>query len=377
MSRKWSIFNFIFTIGVTVASIFLIISMANDRRGSYEVFPILCFFLIGAIIAGTVTTLLHELGHVIFGKANGFYILSFSVLFFSWVKEKGENVFHFTLPLDEAGSVEFVSKTTDSIEKRYKWTTAGGLIFTAISLAIGVIPFIIVDKIPFVAFVIWSMFLPVGLYCFFENAIPMVSGGLPNDGGTLYQLRKNTDSMKVVVSLLKIQSEMYDGKTPAEIDESLYFDLPQLIEDDLNFTLLLNARYNYYLDKEDYVNAKKTMDRLLTLTDYMPSGYLSVVKADALYNACTFDKDEELADDLTYELEKYLNKVNNATNVRIKLAYILNITRESDKVELFYKKGLKEASKCQIKGQALFEKKLIKGLKASYDENSPNQNDIS
>lgn len=367
MSRRWGIFNYIFTVAVTIGAILLIIALSNERRGNVDAFGVIGLLVLGGCIAGLVTTFLHETGHALFAKRNDFYVLSYTVAFFSWVREKGKFVFHFSLPLDEFGSVEFVPKHSENIEKRFKRTTAGGLIFTAFSIVLGVIPFIIIDKLPFSLFIIWSMFLPVGLYCFFENAIPTINGGFANDGGTIYQLNKNTDSIKVVVSILKIQAELYQGKTYAEIDESLYFDVPQLIEDDLNFTLILNARYNYYLDKKDYDNAKKTTDRLLTLIDYMPKSFEYVVKADALYNACTFDRDENLADDLTYELEKYLNKVNTATNLRIKLAYILNIRQESDKVELFYKKGIKEASKCQIKGQTLFEKKLLKELKGAFD----------
>jgi hypothetical protein len=75
--------------------------------------------------------------------------------------------------------------------------------------------------------------------------------------------------MKVALSVLKIQAEMYQGKTPMEVKKELYFDLPQLPEDDPNFVLLLNARYNYYLDLGDYENAKKVTARLLSQTAFL------------------------------------------------------------------------------------------------------------
>ena len=43
----------------------------------------------------------------------------------------------------------------------------------------------------------------------------------------------------------------------SEIDESYYFDLPQLCEEHPYFIQLLTLRYSYYLDKGDYENAKK------------------------------------------------------------------------------------------------------------------------
>ena len=197
----------------------------------------------------------------------------------------------------------------------------------------------------------------------------MTSDGVNNDGAVIYKIKKMDDSSKVAMNLLKIQAEMYQGKTPAEIDESLYFDLPQLREDDLNYFFLLNARYNYYLDKEDFEKVKEATDRLMALEEYVSKDMMDVVKADALYNACTFDFDETRADDLTYELEKYLNFYNNATNIRIKLAYILFVKGEREVFEPFYKQAVKETNRCQIKGVALFEKKLLDKIKVEYEKN--------
>ena len=163
--------------------------------------------------------------------------------------------------------------------------------------------------------------------------------------------------------MLKIQSELYNGKTPAEIDERLYFDLPQLAEDDLNFAMLLSARYDYYLDKKDYENAKKVSERLLSIIDYLPDGYENVVKANALYNACTFAFDEFKADDYTAEIEKYLNTVDDITNLRIKTAYILYVRKEKEIAEEFIEKGLSDANGTILKGVGRFEEKLFNEMK--------------
>ena len=133
--------------------------------------------------------------------------------------------------------------------------------------------------------------------------------------------------------------------------------------------MLLNARYNYYLDKQEYDKAKAVTERLLSLEEYAQEEHMLVAKADALYNACTFDYDEDVADDLTYELEKYLNYENNITNLRIKLAYILFVQGEKDSFEYFYKKINKEALNCQIKGLGEFELKLVGRIKEKLYNN--------
>jgi hypothetical protein len=127
--------------------------------------------------------------------------------------------------------------------------------------------------------------------------------------------------------------------------------------------MLLNARYLYYLDKNDFENAKKTSDRLVSILEYMPKEYRLIVKTDALYNACTLDFNEDAADDLMYELEKYLNNVNNTTTVRAKLAYLIYVKKETDDLDMFFKKGFREADRCQLKGISVLERKLFENMK--------------
>ena len=308
---------------------------------------------------------MHELGHLLAGKKNDFVFSEMNVWFLRWKRVKSKIRLNLVMVGEEAGYTDMVPKHGDNLAVRLKKMTLGGIIASGIIAIVGVVP-LFITSLPVWLFCIWAMFLPIGVYFFFTALMPSSSGGVRNDGAVLYGLKKMDDVAKVTLNLLKIQSELYNGKTPSEVDDSLYFDLPQLPEDDVNFAMLLNARYVYYLDKKDYENASKTTNRLLSIIDYMPKAYRVVVKTDALYNACTFDYDEDAADDLTYELEKYLNNVNTATNVRAKLAYLLYVRKEKEVVEVFYKKGMKETKKYLIKGLGEFERKLFEEMKKDF-----------
>ena len=78
-------------------------------------------------------------------------------------------------------------------------------------------------------------------------------------------------------------------------------------------------------------------------------------------------KGADKADDVTYEIEKFLNYNNNSLTIRSKLAYILFVRGEKECFEQFYKKGYREANRCQIKGLAIFEKKLLDRIKTKLD----------
>ena len=361
MNRRTNLINNVIYLGLTMCALFLVVYVCNLRY-SVQLVDVCLKLLVGSILASFVVTFAHEMGHVIGGKKAGFAVLSVTVWFFKWTKVGKKKKFSFTLLGSEAGFTELVPTTDENLDKRLKKATSAAYLSTIPLTLIGVIPLFIMG-LSLWGYCLLAAFLPAGIYTFFGNALPMTNEGFLNDGAIVSGIKKNDDSVRVAVSLLAIQSQLYQGKTPAEIDEKLYFDLPQLPEDDPNFIMLLNARYNYYLDKGDFNEAKAVSNRLLAIAeDYMPKEFIPIVKADALFNACTFDANDDVADDLMYELEKYLNKNNTLTNLRIKLAYIVRVNEEKSMIDTFYAKGVKEADKCQIKGLCAIERKLIEQL---------------
>lgn len=368
MSKKFNILNLLVTLVLTMLALLYALNVSKVLYNG-EIADIIIKFLVGAVFAGLINAIFHELGHLIAGKVNKFAFSSMVIWFFKWTKVNKKIRFSFVMMGEEAGYTEMIPTTTEGVEKGFASLTRGGMIGSLIVTLLGFPP-LFMTSLPEWVYSLWVMLFPIGIYYLFGALMPYSSYGILNDGAVLYHLKKQTDNSKVMINLLKIQAELYSGKTPSEIDESLYFDLPQLPEDNPNFALLLNARYAYYLDREDYENAKKVTQRILSLEDYLPKHYTLQFKADALFNACTFDLDESVADDLMYELEKYLNNINTATNVRIKLAYLMNINGEKDGLDIFIKKARKEAKRSQIKGLGDYENKLLDRLVVGFDKNN-------
>ena len=362
MKKRTNIINYCLTLAITFALLLYTLTLCSNVYGG-QMFEAVLRFAVSAIIVGIISTFAHEIGHFFAGKRNGFAFSSMQVLFFKWEKIGKKVRFSFCMIGEQAGFTEMIPTKSEGVEKAFKNMTKGGIFASFIVMIIGIPSLFLTEYLSVWAFSIWSMFLTIGAYFYLGTALPASESNTLNDGAVLYHLRHNTDSSKVMMNLLKIQAELYSGKTPSEVDEKLYFDLPQLPEDDLNFALLLNARYTYYLDKKDYENAKKMTERLLSLEEYLPKSYYAVFLVDALYNACTFDFNEERADDVLYEVDKYINNVNNSSNVRAKLAYLLYVRRESEGLDMFFNKAYKEANRCQLKGLGIMERRLLDELK--------------
>lgn len=365
MKRKFKIINYLVTFLTTVALACFTIFCCGQRY-SVSLKDIILPYVLGLLIAGFLCALFHELGHLVFGKANGFALMSFSVWFLNWQKQGEKFKFGFSFNTEEAGSTEMVKKQNFDMEKGLRKMTLGGLIFSFLSMLIGLVAIFV--NMPYFVYCLVSVFLPVGAYFFFGNVIPSSEYSVRNDGAVLYGLRKKDDETKVLLSILAVQSELYNGKTFSEIDDKFYFDVPQLPEDSVYFIMLLNYRYNFYLDKGDYEQAKRVTDRLLSLEEYMPKSFIVPIKMDALYNFCTFNFNANKADEIMYEIEGPINKLNVATATRVKLAYILYVKKEKRYIEAFYNKGKKEANRSQLKGLKLFERKLLDQIKKDFSK---------
>ena len=154
MSKKLNVFSNVLSFVITLASLFAVTFICNNRYyGQADPFLVILMFVGFAVVVGLICTIFHELGHLIFGLKNKFAFLSFTVWFFRFSKISGKLRFDFAKMNEEAGSTEFVPKTTENLPKRLKNMTFGGLLFTFVAMCISVPIFFIPSA-------------PLWLFCF-------------------------------------------------------------------------------------------------------------------------------------------------------------------------------------------------------------------
>ena len=362
MNKRKSLINDIITLGLTVGAVLGVTLLANNFYNADSLFTVVLYFLAGAVVFGLLNTIFHEVGHYKAGKKNGFEFVSMRIWFLEFIKQNGKIAVKFYFLFDAAGSTEMLPKYEENIEKRLIKMSYGGIYSAIIFLVIGVASLFLSKILPLFWFCFLAISIPVSLYFILGTLLPVVSDGVRNDGALIKGLKQKDDYSKVLIALTFIQAQLYLGKTPSEIDQKYYFEVPQLAETENIFINLLNARYNYYLDKEDYENAKAVSTRLNGLLSSMPKYYKNAITADLLYNACTFDFDEEKADNYVEDLDKYLNNINTLTNLRIKLAYAKKIVQDDELAQRLKEKFERETEYSTIKGITLYEQKLVNKL---------------
>lgn len=329
MKRFWEIAarTLIVLICVALAAAVVYFGYSSYWR-QFDSVVLIVSLVLGGILAAAIGSALHELGHVLFGCANGFRFNSVRIGSLKLYKKDGKlRLTLRELPDSLAGASEMIPKRSDRLHARFFWMVFGGLFFSFLFLAGAVLSavFYFYTGMPFVVYVFTCTALPAAFYSFFYNLVPRVSAGTDTDGGVLCGLiRKDADCV-TTVNILAIEGYLYQGYAPGEIERGLYFDLPQLPEDDVNFIILLDYRLMYFIDRGDADAALRTSDRLAELLEYVPKIYLNQIMADIFFCECSMKEDKAKARSMYEQLKQYLRGEKTLQTYRILAAYELYV----------------------------------------------------
>ena len=201
---------------------------------------------VAMIAAIPLSSLLHELGHMLFGS-------------FSGIKAKPHfNIFG-------SSSCALMPKKDSNIKTRVIVTAYGGIAvnFFIATLCIFLISFNIAP--------VWLSFLiPANMYLCMLNIMPAHFSSGKTDGLVVEEIINGKDEAKVLLSVLTVQAQILNGKPVEEVDEALLFNLPQIREDDQSFIALTELRYEYMKAKGNEEEAQRYKERFNELkNEYM------------------------------------------------------------------------------------------------------------
>lgn len=201
---------------------------------------------VAMIAAIPLSSLLHELGHMLFGAIAG-------------IKTKP----HFSL--FGSSSCALMPKKVSNIKARVIATAYGGIIVNLIIII--VFRSLIVHHI----LPVWTSFIiPANAYIGILNLLPAHYSSGKTDGLIIHEIVQGKDEGKVLLAVLTVQAQLLCGKPIKDVDEKLLFDLPQIREDEQSFIALTELRYEYMKAKGNETEAQKYKQRFEQLKhEYM------------------------------------------------------------------------------------------------------------
>lgn len=310
--------------------------------------------VVGLALGFALAPIVHELGHVCFAlcaKMDYVYVKCFC---FKIVLKNGKKRFSLALPF-ASDETQVIPKCGGNMKKRAAKYTLGGLIFSGVFLALILTSAILCTAIGHTKFFLWGL-VPYTSYLFLLNALPLEYGNGKTDALVYKGIKNGYSAEKNMLSAMEIQGQLYEGKSFSEIDGSCYFDLPQLCEDEPLFAVMLDLRYRYYLDKEDFASAADCLNRLAGAQSYLPDEEVEKIAAELTYMH-VINGDMERANECAKHCQRYLQS-DVAAAKRVLLAYSV-ATGNSEGVERLKEQARLALQKERIAGVRRLEEKLI------------------
>ncbi len=312
--------------------------------------------LVGFFLSIALAPIFHELGHVIFAKIANMETVYVKCFCFKFSVKNGKRRFSFASPF-APDQTQTIPKKGGDMKSRAALYTLGGLIVEGIILVAVVALAVIWTIAGFenVSFLFWGL-VPYMTYLFLFNVVP-AEYPLGKTDMAIYQgIKHGGDVEKNILSAMEIQGELYEGKSYAQINEELYFDLPQLCEDEPIFLVMLDLRYHYYLEKGDMKNATLTLNRLAQLQGYLSDEEVEKVAAELVY-LHSIRGELDLAEESS-KLCRNLLMQDTLTAKRILLAFSF-ANGTMDAIEPLQRQASAVAKTERILGVRIFEEKLI------------------
>lgn len=246
--------------------------------------------IIVGIIFLPIVVIIHQLGHLLFGKLSGYQFVSLKLFLFQWARNQEGKIKFTKTNLHFGISAQcLMSPTKEEKDFRFILYNLGGSLANIITGIIFILPLFFIGQ----TFARW-LFIggAVSIFMALANLIPMASGGFPNNGRNVKEAKKSEDAKNGLYRTLKANGEMALGKPLSDYDEDFF-----KFNDDVdvnNFlvaqTILLHAAY--LEEKEDYTGS---YEKLLLIEDAkVPSFYKSQILLALLFNELVYQSNDEV-----------------------------------------------------------------------------------
>ncbi len=248
--------------------------------------------VVGAAAAFLLAPAFHELGHVIFATANSLQTVYCKFFCFRFYRKDGKRCFDFANPF-APDETQVLPMGSEDMEKRAYAYAIGGLAVEGAFLLILATACVVCWCLGATAYIAVAM-LPYTAYHFLLNLLPVEYPSGKTDALVAKGIVKGAPAEQTMLNIMCIHGELQAGKTFSEMEESWYFSAPQLAEDEPLYVAILDARYSYYVEKEEYEKAFDCLKRIRSAGEYLFEQEILTLERNLAYLCLVGGNDEVL-----------------------------------------------------------------------------------
>ncbi|MFI3167355.1 MAG: hypothetical protein R3Y32_04460 [Bacillota bacterium] len=324
MDTTKRIISYIIYVALTLGSL-VAIYFSLQQMGVESWLWTALFLAIGFFLSNFIYIFIHELGHLIGGFIAGFKFYSFSVLFLKFIKINGKLKLRFSLSREIAGYCQMIPPHTSNLENAFKKYVAGSLVSSTLFLAVAL--FGTVSPLIFPTFfagksLIYSTFA-LAFVGTFPTHVANFSELTPNpttDGAILRGLKSNSPTAQTQIKMISIQSLLFSGTRPADLDKNLIENLSFDDETYIYAPLFESYKLSHYLDLKDYKNVITSSDFIKTHFRDTNEVFHQLLLCDVFYVELVLKKDIDEAERIYFYIAKFLKSHLDISTLRIRMA---------------------------------------------------------
>lgn len=337
-----------------ITSVHVILSETNS---TYDVFYIMLVLGFWVIIMYVVQIVIHELGHLLFGRLTGYKTIFFRIFHLGIIKIESRwylKKYHYPGSL---GQCIMLPPKTDN--KPVILHTMGGIILN-IFMAVSVLPIIFspysISFIPRAAALIFSFY---GIGFALLSGLPIKQKNIVNDGMVTKELYRDPLALDLYYKQLRIASNLVDGLTY----ENLPYEIIKVPEDaDLTNAMIGYHKIlecYYYMDKMEWDKAEKLLNEFIDRSGKISNMIDSIINMELLFLSI-IKKDEKTMNQIYHKISDVLEKETGDFHVmRVKLSYEIFRNKQKMNKNMILKELDKRAKGYPYKGEAVFCIKLV------------------
>lgn len=359
----------ILILGVLISISTFHLSKAVLNKGASLAEILLSLLLVVSFVTVSIflQTIIHELGHVIFGRFTKYEFISMRIGSIVFASDSGRLRIQRSKVPGTLGQSIVAPKAETYIDQPYLLFCMGGIIANFL-FSIIILMLTVIFNIGFYFNVCAYIIVLIGLAFILNNGIPRRVNGLVNDGALGVLLYKSRDACKFLFTGQKMYALLHKGIGLSQMPDE-WFEMPDIVEIDLNNPLIVGAALNrcsWLMARRDFDGAMKICQHLSENLDPKNMVYLNEAKCELLFLKIIKNSDE-IEKLYTNDLKKYLTIMGRSLSYK-RLMFAIHLIHEKniDKADKIYHE-MQELGKTYLpKGQASFELGLVEHVKFVY-----------
>ena len=226
-----------------------------------------------------------------------------------------------------------------------------------------VLPFFLLHLNPFIAEAL-GIFVAVDVIMILLNGIPMMAGGIGNDGYNMKLLKKNGRSKQGIVNQLRANALIQNGIRPKDMPEE-YFGNPEDIDYrnalEVSIPLMYASRL---VDRMEYKEAIDILEDIYSHKEEIMPLYVKETACELAFLYLRTERIEKAEALLDKDLRKYIEAYRKTMSSKERLLCAMTLYLDQDKCKAYdiYTDLKKRSSKYLLQGEVLSDLALMEDM---------------